>query len=345
MYAYIARNGNVTQAYKDIFDDLHVAGISISPRNKPTLELPGLVVLHIEQGSTFPAVLVSKRRFNLWFALAECLWMWSGHRDVESIAKYNGGIKQFSDDGSIFHGAYGWRAVEHFSIDQIAWIIKTIKEDPYSRRLVLDIYDANMDCGVDSLDIPCNIAVMFRVRPNSSGKDVLDMTVIRRSNDFIWGLPYNLVQFWWLHNMIATSAGITTGSVHHVVSSMHLYTRDYGSGSNAVLQNNANWAIEPLSTPLTWDDVGATYDGTKALSEVILSSNWDKDIVDVSPLAFSKVKGGAPNLLYRVFDVRNQYMEVEGHTQPERVHGWLEGIPWDDVRFLLNDFIIYSKKK
>ena len=55
-----------------------------------------------------------ERDANPFFHLMESLWMLAGRNDVEWISKYNKKISDYSDNGKIFHGAYGHRWRNHF---------------------------------------------------------------------------------------------------------------------------------------------------------------------------------------------------------------------------------------
>src|SRR5580692_11203956 len=49
------------------------------------------------------------RDANPFFHFMESLWILAGNSDVSTLAKYNGQIAQFSDDGKVFHAPYGYR--------------------------------------------------------------------------------------------------------------------------------------------------------------------------------------------------------------------------------------------
>jgi hypothetical protein len=69
-------------------------------------------------------------------------------------------------------------------------------------------------------DVPCNTEVMFLPRGN-----VLDMTVINRSNDLIWGaLGSNYVTFSMLHEYVALATGFEIGVYNQITNNLHVYT-------------------------------------------------------------------------------------------------------------------------
>ena len=163
-------------------------------------------------------------------------------------------MKQYSDNGKIFHGAYGYRWRQHFNIDQIALIIKRLSNDPTDRRCVLQIWDSTVDLDSNKIDIPCNTHVYFKVREN-----LLHMTVCCRSNDIIWGAyGANVVHFSVLQEYVAQRLGLEMGEYVQISDSYHAYV-DVLKKTIAVLE-------EPVSsypvlrnikypTEWKWDDL------------------------------------------------------------------------------------------
>lgn len=118
-------------------------------------------------------------------------------------------------DGGIFKGAYGIRAGA-----QIDKIVELLKNDPETRQAVITLRDPYRDLFEKSKDVPCTIAMSFRIR---SGK--LNMTTHMRSNDLVWGFPYDIIQFCLLQMTIANELGIGSGTYTHHADSLHIYER------------------------------------------------------------------------------------------------------------------------
>lgn len=179
----------------------------------------------------------AERDANPFFHLFESLWMLAGRNDVAYLTQFVKRMKEFSDDGVIFHGAYGHRWQNHFlmkdpeqpgmndvprpemSIDQVATIIKMLKNNPDERRCVLQMWDAEVDLGRDGKDLPCNTQAYFLV---NDGK--LDMTVCNRSNDMIWGAyGANAVHFSFLQEYMAAGIGVPVGGYWQMSNNFHVY--------------------------------------------------------------------------------------------------------------------------
>ena len=163
---------------------------------------------------------------NVAFALAEVVWIMAGRRDLKFLEFWNSRLRDFVGPGPGLHGAYGHRLRCHFGLDQLKRACEALRQSPDTRQIVLQIWDSSTDLPqasgspVDN-DIPCNVVSLPKVR---GGK--LEWTQIIRSNDLFLGLPYNLVQFTCLQEIMAGWLGLECGSYNQISDSLHLYERD-----------------------------------------------------------------------------------------------------------------------
>jgi hypothetical protein len=201
----------------------------------------GEVVMHPEPVTTHYAnpmlrVLTDPvRDANPFFHLMEALWMIAGRNDVAFVSRFNKRMQSFSDDGLIFHGAYGYRWRHHFDMednedgtDQINKAIQCLRADPKSRRVVIQMWDPRADFwspeeiavrGSVPKDLPCNTALYLDAR---LGK--LNMTVTNRSNDIVWGCyGANVVHMSMLQEYIAAQVGLELGWYCQVSNNWHAY--------------------------------------------------------------------------------------------------------------------------
>lgn len=175
-----------------------------------------------------------ERDANPYFHLMESLWMLAGRNDVAFPATFAMNIAQFSDDGNIFHGAYGHRWRVHFQMDQLAIIARDLKKSPDDRRQLLTMWDPRVDLGREGKDLPCNLQAVFQRDPNGA----LNMTVYNRSNDAVWGaLGANCVHFSYLQEFLAAWIGCQVGQYWQVSANMHLY--DFNSAGVMPLAEKA----------------------------------------------------------------------------------------------------------
>ena len=178
------------------------------------------------------------RDANPFFHLFEALWMLAGRDDLEFVSRFNSHMKEFSDDGISLHGAYGYRWKEYFSKDQLNLVVSHLKQDPNSRRAVLQMWSvSDLQKIVDEptcKDVPCNTQVYFKIRDGR-----LQMTVTCRSNDIIWGTyGANAVHFSILQEYIAARVGVAMGTYYHLSDSYHAYEKVFHKTCKILEQKN-----------------------------------------------------------------------------------------------------------
>jgi thymidylate synthase len=199
---------------------LNADGVKVETRNGVALEFDGPVCTtytHPRERVLFYPV----RDANPFFHLFESLWMLSGRNDVEWIDRYNGKIKQYSDDGKIFHGAYGYRWRKWFRFDQLERAIGRLETYPNDRRTVVTMWDPENDFKVSDylVDVPCNTQIYFSAR-----NGLLEMTVTNRSNDMIWGAyGANVVHMSILQEYVAARLELGVGKYHQFSNNLHAY--------------------------------------------------------------------------------------------------------------------------
>lgn len=211
--------GNINEAFRDGFIWLRENGVRENSRNGPVLVARGLVVTEYQ----YPRerVLFNARRdANHAFHLMEALWMLAGHNDVSFLLPFNSRYSDYAEPDGRQHGAYGHRWTKHFMVPQISMIINMLREDPESRRAVLNMWDPRVDLGANKRDVPCNTSAYFDLRGGT-----LNMTVQCRSNDILWGAyGANVVHFSILQELIALALGKPLGVYRQVSNNFHAYT-------------------------------------------------------------------------------------------------------------------------
>tara|TARA_R100000781_G_scaffold1799_2_gene3058 strand:+ start:11991 stop:13007 length:1017 start_codon:yes stop_codon:yes gene_type:complete len=213
----------------------------------------------------------SIRKANPFFHFMESLWMLGGRNDLDYVVKYNKRMKEYSDDGVVLHGAYGYRWREHFGGDQLELVIQRLQMDPSDRRCVIQMWDPVVDLNRAGVDVPCNTCIYFKIRDN-----MLHMTVSNRSNDIIWGtFGANVVHMSMLHEYVASAIGVETGFYTQISDSFHAYV-DVFEDMHAKLEAQDAfdfWSMKESLNP---------YDN-KAINPYPMMSvdshTWDTDLV------------------------------------------------------------------
>ena len=220
-------------AARNVSDGLYLTKLSLlevgkkeNTRNGWVLEFPTPFCVTYTH-PTERVLFYPERDANPFFHLMESLWMLAGRNDVEWISKYNKRISDYSDNGRTFHGAYGHRWRNHFRggpkefKDQLDQVMIRLHKFPNDRRAVVSMWDPNVDLVMhnDGKDYPCNTQIFFSKR----GK-VLNMTVINRSNDIVWGLfGANAVHMSMLQEYMAARTESEVGTYIHFSNNAHAY--------------------------------------------------------------------------------------------------------------------------
>lgn len=103
-----------------------------------------------------------------------------------------------------------------FPVDQIATLIKDIKNNPYSRRLILSSLDVG---SVDKASLPpCHTFAQFYVQDNK-----LSCQMYQRSADFFLGVPFNIASYALFTHMLAQVCELEVGEFVHTFGDAHIY--------------------------------------------------------------------------------------------------------------------------
>lgn len=219
---------SVDALYMDALRCVLADGAEVESRVSKTLEVHPVTMTLSRPSDRL--ITMYGRRINITFALMEVLWILLGRKDVATLSPFNARITDYSDDGETFNAAYGYRLRKSFGIDQIEDVIAGLHANPGSRQATLVVsepasdssyhvdYSGNMISARTTLDRACNVLSHLLIR-----NDKLDWMQIIRSNDIIMGVPYNMIQWTYLQEWIASAVGVEMGSHIRVIDSLHLY--------------------------------------------------------------------------------------------------------------------------
>lgn len=204
-----------TEAWLALIAEVSLDGRVSHPRG---MKIREIVNNSVQVDMCFPVVLTKHRKLSYEFMAAEAWWIISGRRDVESIGRHCKAIKNFSDDGETFFGAYGPKITR-----QIEYVVETLKRDRDSRQAVLTIWRENPPI---TKDVPCTVSVQWLIRDG-----LLHCIDTMRSNDVWLGFPYDVFNFSMLSWMILErlrDAGIDVqlGTLFLNAGSHHMYEKN-----------------------------------------------------------------------------------------------------------------------
>ncbi len=184
-----------------------------------TLSLFGAQMrFNLEKG--FP--LLTTKKLHLRSIIHELLWFLKGNTNIKYLKENNVRIwDEWADQNGDLGPVYGhqwrsWKSNEGVIIDQIFDLIKNIKKNPNSRRLIVSAWNVG-DIPKMALP-PCHSFFQFYVANNK-----LSCQLYQRSADVFLGLPFNIASYSLLCMMIAQVCNLKIGDFVHTLGDTHLY--------------------------------------------------------------------------------------------------------------------------
>ena len=114
---------------------------------------------------------------------------------------------------------YQWRSWPDYNgghIDQISEVIRTIKENPGSRRIIVSAW--NVAQLPEMALPPCHLLFQFYVADGQ-----LSLMLYQRSADCFLGVPFNIASYALLLMMVAQVTGLKPGEFIHTLGDTHIY--------------------------------------------------------------------------------------------------------------------------
>ena len=201
---------NINDLYIDIVNEVVTNPEHISaPREMQIKEITNVNAILTNPLNNI--VTLNARKMNHAFSIVEKLEYLSGQGSPERLAFYNKNLSPFFNRYGMQDGAYPERLHYWFR-----YIHTLLKQDPDSRQGVATIYGPQDRH--EAKDIPCTCIQHYMIRENK-----LNLTVYMRSNDLLWGFPYDVSAFCFLQQAMASMLNIEVGIYTHIVGSMHSY--------------------------------------------------------------------------------------------------------------------------
>ena len=166
--------------------------------------------------------LITTKKVHLKSIIYELLWFLSGDTNIKYLKEHNVTIwDEWADKNGDLGPVYGkqwrsWAKNDGDTIDQIAKIIKEIKTNPGSRRLIVSAWNVSE---LDQMALsPCHALFQFYIHDRT-----LSCQLYQRSADFFLGVPFNIASYALLTLMIAHTCDLKPGDFIHTFGDRHLY--------------------------------------------------------------------------------------------------------------------------
>ena len=185
--------------------------------------------------------LVTTKKTHLKSIIYELLWFLRGETNVRWLQEQGVTIwNEWAREGGELGPVYGyqwrnWPSADGRHIDQIAEVVKALKTNPDSRRIIVSAW--NVGCIEDMALPPCHAFFQFYV---ADGK--LSCQLYQRSADLFLGVPFNIASYALLVLMLAQVCDLQPGEFIWTGGDCHIY-------SNHMEQVKIQLSREPRAWP------------------------------------------------------------------------------------------------
>ncbi|HVW56629.1 MAG TPA: thymidylate synthase [Rhizobiaceae bacterium] len=172
----------------------------------------------------FPVL--TTKKLHLKSIIHELLWFLAGDTNIAYLKKNGVSIwDEWADAEGNLGPIYGyqwrsWPAPDGRHIDQIANLLRDLRTNPHSRRLVVSAWNPAL---IDEMALPpCHCLFQFYV---ANGR--LSCQLYQRSGDIFIGVPFNIASYALLTMMVAQVVGLKPGEFIHTLGDAHLYANHF----------------------------------------------------------------------------------------------------------------------
>lgn len=166
--------------------------------------------------------LATTKKLHLKSIIYELLWFLKGDTNIKYLNENGVTIwNEWADENGDLGPVYGyqwrsWPTPDGQHIDQLGNVIREIKDNPNSRRLIVSAWNV---ADVDKVALPpCHMLFQFYV---ANGK--LSCQVYLRSADVFLGVPFNIASYALLTMIVAQVCSLQPGELVYVSGDTHLY--------------------------------------------------------------------------------------------------------------------------
>ena len=198
--------------------------------------------MRYDLGQGFPVL--TTKKLHLKSIIHELLWFLKGDTNIAYLKENGVSIwDEWADENGDLGPVYGaqwrsWPAPDGETIDQIANVVKSLRENPNSRRHIVTAWNP---AEVDKMALPpCHCLFQFHV---ADGR--LSCQLYQRSADIFLGVPFNIASYALLTMMVAQVTGLKPGDFIHTLGDAHLYLNHFDQAREQLTRS-------PKSLPQMW---------------------------------------------------------------------------------------------
>lgn len=236
-YPYITQSDN-----NWVYENANQAFSILANRIARCGEMPGNNTIRLQNVGFYMAypeynhITEDWRQWSHKYAERELNWYLSHSRDVSELQKHAPAWKRMHGGDCQVNSNYGWLWNRN---KQLQKVIEKLENNPDTRQAWLTLYDGKEMDDYD-YDTPCTLNIGFKVDIYDNYRKVLNMTVLMRSNDLIFGFCNDQYCFSELQKYVASKIDAVVGDYYHFAQDLHIYlpsTNVYPKHINDYLKN------------------------------------------------------------------------------------------------------------
>jgi len=222
-----AARGNLPasmEAYHDLLRRILDEGVDKSDRTGTGTRSVFGHQMRFDLSAGFPVV--TTKRLHLKSIIVELLWFLRGDTNVRWLQENGVTIwDEWADENGDLGPVYGaqwrsWPTRDGGTIDQVEDVVRRIRTEPDSRRLVVSAWNV---ADIDRMKLPpCHCLFQFYV-----ARGRLSCQLYQRSADVFLGVPFNIASYALLTCMVAAVTGLEPGDFVHTFGDAHLYRNHF----------------------------------------------------------------------------------------------------------------------
>lgn len=217
------------QQYQQLLQHILAFGVAKTDRTGTGTRSVFGYQMRFDLSKGFP--LVTTKKLHVKSIIYELLWFLKGDTNIKYLT--DNGVRiwnEWADEKGNLGPVYGkqwrsWEGADGKVIDQISDVIKQIKNNPDSRRMIVSAW--NVGELLEMALMPCHALFQFYVVPPDTAKGEtkgkLSCQLYQRSADVFLGVPFNIASYALLTMMIALVCDLECGDFIHTFGDVHIY--------------------------------------------------------------------------------------------------------------------------
>jgi len=203
---------NANEAFKFYYDYILINGLKLN--NTIFIENVGFYI----ENPLDNEITIEWRKWSKNYAETEWNWYLNGDLDPTPVAKIAKIWESCKDENGLVRSNYGFQWRRN---NQLNKVIDLLKKDNKTRRASISLYDGK-EIDTYKKDTICTYVINFNMYDEN-----LNMSVLMRSNDLVYGFCNDQYCFSKLQELVAKELNVNVGWYYHFVNNLHIYNKHF----------------------------------------------------------------------------------------------------------------------